>query len=181
MVETLYQSVDEPASWPAKPSGLSTAADALSEAFVWRRLEGRMSWRWGERSAVWTVQGPGEFDPPLKPATITATEVWDGTGWTSRTLEASPLGGVTLTGAGPWRITATVGESEAPPDIVLEAYRRFAEYLAELGVEAVPTGAQSHSIDLGGVKESVRLDPHREARALDLSGAADLLREYRRP
>lgn len=181
MVEILYQSVDAPASWPAKPSGLSTAADAFSEAFVWQRLEGRMSWRWGERSAIWTVQGPGDFNPPLKPATITATELWDGTGWASVTLDNSPLGGVVLTGEGPWRITATVGDSAAPPDIVLEAYTRFAEYLAELGAEAVPKGAQSHSIDLGSVKESVRLDPHREARAIDLSGAGDLLRDYRRP
>ena len=42
----------------------------------------------------WTVEGPGEFVPPLSPATISTVEVWSSAdAWEVVTLTPSPLGG----------------------------------------------------------------------------------------
>lgn len=182
MIEVTHETEGVPASWPAKPSGLSTAADEYPAAFIWHQLERRIAWRWAERTVEWIIEGgPAAFDPPLRPATFTATEVWNGEEWEAVTLAPTPRGGVFLSSAAAYRITATVGDTDPPPELMMQAYVRLAEYLGEVENEPAPAGAQSHSIDLGGVKESTRFDPWRRARALDMSGAADLLRVYRRP
>jgi len=181
MIDVIEQIETDPASWPAKPAGLSTGADALAPAFVWSKLETRMAWRWGVRTVEWIIEGgPGPFDLPLRPAEVTLTEAWSGEAWETVTLAPTARGGVHLSSRAPYRITATVGDAEAPPALVLEAYRRYAEYIVELEGAPVPSGVLSHSIDLGGVKESMRFDPWRRAQALDQSGAGDLLRIYRR-
>lgn len=182
MLEITHETEADPASWPVKPSGLSAEADAYAPAFIWNQLERRIAWRWAERTCEWIIEGgPAAFELPLRPATITATEVWTGEGFEAVTLAATPRGGVFLSSAAEYRITATVGDTDPPPELMMQAYRRLAEYLGEVESEPTPAGAQSHSIDLGGVKESTRFDPWRRARALDMSGAADLLRVYRRP
>ncbi len=91
-------------------------------------------------------------------------------------MSPSPLGGYCLPGTGPYRFTGTAGEDDADvPAIVQEAYRRLAEYFAEpiagIGVhsEAVPDIA---TIEYGS--------PTWRAQALQQSGAADLLRTFRR-
>ncbi|WBQ11434.1 hypothetical protein L2D01_06540 [Hyphomonadaceae bacterium ML37] len=181
MIEIMSFEEGRPDTYPAKPSGLSSAADAYPAAFIWHMLERRIAWRWASRSAEVILEGgPGPFELPLRPAEITLTEAWNGESWEAVTLATAPRGGVYLSSRAPYRITFTAGDTETPPDIMLEAYRRLAEYLGEVENEPVPAGAYSHSIDLGGVKESTRFDPWRRARALDMSGAGDLLRIYRK-
>ncbi len=166
-----------PATWPTKPTGLSPAADALPESVVWQRIEGYTSTRFSERQCVWVVEGTGEFDAPLEPATITMAERFEHGAYTEvTTLLDGPLGGPVLTSEGPWRIAATVGSTTTPED-VQEAYRRLAEYMAESGPGG---GVSSHSEDVGPVTISETRDPKWLAKALQLSGAADLLRPYRR-
>ncbi|MCR9128447.1 MAG: hypothetical protein NXI12_02910 [Alphaproteobacteria bacterium] len=180
-MELIAQNESDPASWPAKPADLPAAADAWPAAFIWKQLETRIAWRWNARDVEWIVEGPGAFDLPLRPATISTVEVFDdATGWETVTLAATPRGGLYLPTRDAFRVTASAGDSEAPPDILLEAYRRLAVYLAELEGEPAPAGASSHMIELGGVRESTRYDPWRRARAIDMSGAGDLLRIYRR-
>ena len=68
--------------------------------------------------------------------------------------------------------------------MVTEAFRRLAEYSAEIGERGIlqdKPGAHSYSSSVGGeVSESFRRDAAWAAKALHLGGAADLLREYRR-
>lgn len=58
------------------------------------------------------------------------------------------------------------------------SYRQLAEYLAD---EHDRAGVSEYSVNMGGaISEACKRNPAWLARALDLSGAADLLRPYRR-
>jgi len=175
-MEILQRDEAVPASYPAVPSGLSLEAMMLNARALWARIEAHTAHRFTTREVVWTVEGPGEFKPDLQPATITAREVWDGVAWITASLSDGPLGGVLLAGEGPYRFTADVGGGDVPAP-VSEAYRRLAEYLAEDGN---PAGASSYSYQMGDVSETFQRNPQHVAKALQNSGAADLLRRYRR-
>ena len=178
MIELLSQSEGVPATYPDAPSGLSTAAAALDKAMVWSRIEHYIAYRWGERSVTWVVKGEGDWLPPLTPYTVDTSEKWDGDAYESVTLDSAPVG-LMLDGE-TYRVTATVGSTDTPPAPVLEAYTRLAEYLAEdtrMGYQA-----NSLSINLqGAASYDVRRPKDWHGHALQLSGAADLLRAYRRP
>lgn len=165
-----------PVSYPDAPDGLGTAAAALDADMIWQRIESYVAHRWTAREVVWIVEGPGEFKPGLHPATITAREVWDGVAWITASLSDGPLGGVLLNGEGPYRFTATVGSGDVPAT-VQEAFRRLAEYMAET-VEH--HGAHEYSVSIGELDQKVSRYPTWLARAMQYSGAADLLRPYRR-
>ena len=87
------------------------------------------------------------------------------------------MGGLVLP-VGTYRITAAVGADNAVPAIVMQAFERLRDYI-EAEAVGVP-GASSYSINLGQISESYRRNPAFMARALEMSGAADLLRGYRR-
>lgn len=177
MAATIKQHEEQPEAYPAAPEGLSTAAAALADT-VWQRIEAYVAHRWSPRDVIWTVEGPGHWEPPLAPATVTKAEVWRGEAWQELTLPPSPWGGFKLGGEGPYRFTATVGEAEADvPGAVLEAFKRLAEYLA---AKPGKPGARTESISAGSI--SLRHSRHEAwaARAMMNSGAGDLLRPYRR-
>ena len=180
MAVTISQTEAIPAAYPDAPSGLSIeAAAALDAAVIWQRLESYVAHRWTVRGVVWTVEGEGEWTPPLTPATIETVEVWESYAWTTTTLNPSPLGGFELPGDGPYRFTGTVGDA-SPNDVpaaVLEAFRRLAEYSAE--VDPMP-GTARYEIKLGELSETIDRSPTWMARAMQNSGAGDLLRAYRR-
>ncbi len=180
MATVIRQIESLPAEYPTAPVGLSSAVAALVKV-AWQRIEPYIAWRFSPRAVTWIVEGPGEWLPPLKPATISGVEIWSGPDeWEAVTAMASPLGGYCLPATGPYRFTATVGSevSVAPPGIVQEAVKRLAEYLA---AEPDKPGATSERTDIPGVinMEVSRLATWR-ARAMQNSGAADLLRPYRR-
>ncbi|MBY6119821.1 hypothetical protein KUV64_11840 [Mameliella alba] len=178
MIELLAKSEAMPEAYPDPPAGLSTAAAALSEAMLWQRIEAYIAHRWTPREVTWTVSGSGDWAPFLTPATITASEIWLDHAWSTVTLNASPLGGYELEDA-TYRFTATVGDvsPSMSPEVVLEAYRRLAEYSAET---ARRHGSSSWEIEIGALRERVDRAPAWMAKALQNSGAADLLRPYRR-
>ncbi len=165
-----------PVAYPDPPDGLSAAAAALDSAAIWSRLESHIAFRYSEREVIWTVEGQGDWQPTLSPVMVTATEVWENSDWSAVTLPPAPLGGFSLPGDGPYRITATVGGGDVPA-AVSEAFRRLSEYLA---TEDLRPGSSRFSVDLGGLNVSVDRAPTWVARALQNSGAADLLRRYRR-
>lgn len=175
MAVTIKQTEAIPASYPTV-SGLSTEAQALDAAALWQRIEAFTAWRWTAREVVWLVEGDGDWCPPLAPVEVTAEEVWDGEAWVPATVYASPYGGYRLTTCGPFRFTATVGGGDVPA-AVSEAFRRLAEYLV---ASIAPAGATSYSLNLGQVSESIEISASHTAKALHNSGAADLLRPYRR-
>lgn len=176
MPVTLKQTEGAPSSYPAAPSGLSDAAAALATV-AWQRIESYIAARYTSRSVAWIVEGCGEWCPPLSPATITTVEVWSRAGeWETVSLDPSPLGGFWLAASGPYRFTGTVGGGDVPAS-VNEAVRRLAEYLAQ---DPGDGGATSSRTDVTDI-ESVSLSRSASwmARALQNSGAADLLRGFR--
>ncbi|MAW87171.1 MAG: hypothetical protein CMJ42_11635 [Phyllobacteriaceae bacterium] len=169
MAVTLKQVEAIPESYPL--AGNETA---------WQRIEAYTAHRWTARQVIWTVEGPGEWSAPLTPATVTETEIWQDDAWTSVTLRAGPMGGYVLDGEGPYRITATVGGG-TPPAAVREAHSRLTAYLDALAADDLPVGISQYSVGLGGeIREHFERDPNTVAKAMQASGAADLLRPYRR-
>jgi len=176
MAVTIKQNEAEPADWPATPSGLSPAAAALDPAVIWTRIETYVRVRWSVRAVTWLVEGPGQWEPPLSPATVTTIEVWRNGAWEALVPPAAPIGGFLLNCDGPYRFTATVGGDEVPP-AGKESFRRLAEYMA---AKPGKPGAVSESVSAGSVSLSHRRAPDWMASAMVNSGAADLLRSYRR-
>lgn len=174
---TVSQTEQPPAVFPPAPEGLSAAAAALDAGPIWARIEQWVAVRWSPRNVMWLVTGPGLWAPPLVPATITATEEWGSEGWFATEFPASPMGGYCLP-HGHFRVSATVGAGPVP-EAGQEAFRRLAGYLAARSPG--PAGTSSYSLNLGGdFTETWRRSPAWLARALEYSGAADLLRPYRR-
>lgn len=179
MADTIHQEEAFPESYPDAPESLSTAAAAMDLDLIWQRLEGYIAHRWTERAVTWIVEGRGQWKPPLTPSTITTVEVWKGEAWEAATPSPAPLGGYLLPGDGPYRFTGTVGpaEAETPPAVVLEAFKRLAEYSAQSKGKA---GAKAERIGAGSISLSHTRSPSWLAEAMQNSGAGDLLRPYRR-
>jgi hypothetical protein len=167
MVEVLSETEGEPSSYPVLPGSFTVSLSA-----VWKRLEGWIAHRWNERTVEWVVQGAGVWRPRLQPATIDTSEVWDGSAWQTVTLDPAPLG--YELDERTYRVTATVGSTDAPPEIVQEAGKRLAEYLDQAGNDAVPGVSSATDGDYSFARPSGWA-----ARAMHYSGAADLLRAYR--
>lgn len=165
-----------PDDWP---SVVDPSDDALAFAdAAWLRVEAYIALRVAERAVEFIAEGCGSWVPPLRPTTITTVERWTGTAWEAVTdLPPSPLGGYELPG-GTWRFQGVAGDDMAePPELVAEAVRRLAAYLA-----AAPgkPGASSESVAAGSVTIATTRSAAWRARAIDNSGAGDLLRAYRR-
>jgi hypothetical protein len=173
MATTIRQVESAPENYPAAPSGLSAKASALDAAFLWQRIENYTAHRYTARAIVWVVEGCGGWTPPLSPATIETVEQWISGAWEEVVLSASPLGGYCLSAHGPYRFSGTVGGGTAPA-IVNEAYRRLADYFA---CANIAPGIRDETIDGIG---STTFDASAVARAMERSGAGDLLRSYRR-
>ena len=155
----------------ARPAGYTDEA-------LWRRIEQYIVWRWGERSVEWTVHGCGLFVPPLKPVTIATVERFYSTGeWVPANSRPTPFG-VRLDSVCFYKITGTAGTNGNPPEDVLEAYTRMAEYLAGVK-ESGYIGATTVTDSVPGVSLTVRRPAQAMARALEYSGAADILKAYR--
>ena len=163
-----------PDSWPATPENLSEDAAALEAGFIWARLEGWCGCRWTPRTLTAIAEGPGELVLPIGPVTVSAVEVWR-EGWQAAEAKPSPLGLVELDGFGPWRVTGIAGSNEPVPEIVLEAYRRLAEYFA-----GAPVGADVATVRESEGDYSYERPVGTMSKALILCGAADLLRGFRR-
>jgi hypothetical protein len=176
MAITIKQTEGVPESYPDAPDGLSTAAAALDADMLWQRIEAYIAHRWSARDVTWIVEGPGEWVPPLAPTTIATVEIWDGTDWDDCTPDASPLGGYVLTGCGPYRFTGTVGDGDIPA-AVSEAFRRLAEYFA---AKSSKPGTTSERVTAGSVTVEHSRSASWMAAAMQNSGAADLLRNFRR-
>lgn len=174
MAETLKQYEAVP-TFPATPSGLTSAAAAINASVIWSRIEAYVSTRWTSRAVIWTVEGPGEWVPLLSPASIAPIDKWTGTAWETNAPDASPLGGYQLA-CETYRFTGTVG-SGTVPEAVNEAFRRLAEFMA---ADAGTAGATSQKHDVGPITVEHSRNAAWMALAMINSGAADLLRPYRR-
>lgn len=144
--------------------------DAL--AIAWQRVEHFIAWRYSPREVVWRVEADGcEWQAPLAPVVSLTVQNGDETPYEP---ESGPLGGWMLP-CGIVTVTATVGAGPAPA-AVLEAVKRYAGFIAS--VAQLPAGITR--IGSGALSLSYRADQVNSAMALVNSGAADLLRAYRR-
>ena len=177
MIDLIKQFEAVPAEYPTAPAGLSTAAAALDAAMIWGRIEAYTSHRFTVREVVWTLTGGrgNQFHPRLVPVVSRAAHVWTGEAWEALTLLDGPLG-ICLPRDGTYRITAQVGAGDVPAP-VSEAFRRLAEYLAD---DPGTAGASRTSVEIGPIKEAMDRNPAWVAKAMQNSGAGDLLRNYRR-
>ena len=173
MAVTLRQDEAQPAQ--QVPDRIQIAS--LGDVATWQRIEAHIARRYTPRAVVWIVEGEGDWTPPLAPATIETVEVWERGAWTETAPPPSPLGGLCLPGDGPYRVTATVGGGEMP-EAVSEAFRRFSAYLADS--DDAPAGSNSYRRQVGEESTEIDRNPAWIGRALQHSGAADLLRPYRR-
>lgn len=176
MIDVIKQFEDVPAVFPNAPGGLSAAASALDPNMIWARIESHTSHRFTEREVVWTLHANAgdQFHPRLTPVVSSVAHFW-GDQWEGLTLLEGPLG-LCLPFDGTYRITAQVGGGDVPAP-VSEAFRRLAEYLsADLGT----AGASSTSVAIGPIQEELNRSPNWIARAMQHSGAGDLLRNLRR-
>jgi hypothetical protein len=165
-----------PSNYPSVPSGLSAEAAALDSDMLFQRIESYIAHRWTDREVVWIIEGPGDWQPDLTPATLTATEIWESNAWAAVTLEASALGGLCLASDGLYRFTADVGSGTVPA-MVNEAFKRLAEYSAS---DPGTHGSSDFKVGAGSIELEFQRSPTWLARAMQYSGAADLLRQYRR-
>lgn len=148
---------------------LPLPGDATVHSHIaWQRIEWWTNTRWTVRGVTYVAEGPGEWTARLRPFTITTSEVWNSDAWQAVQLQPSPLGGVILPGAGPYRITGTAGDGTPPPEAVREGWRRLNEYLLAAANSKYNESAATEDIATGWA-----------ARQMHLSGAADLLRPWR--
>jgi hypothetical protein len=158
------------------PSGQDATDAVIDPMLIWQRIEAYVAHRWTERDVEWIVDGSGDWTPPLTPADIVTTEIWQADGWQAITLAPSPYGGFMLPGCGPYRFVGTVGGGSPPPELpeaVAEAFRRLYEYSRGIAEQFREDAAHLKE----GDNEVVR---GWTGKAIQLSGAADLLRPYRR-
>jgi hypothetical protein len=176
MIDLIKQFEAVPVTYPDAPSGLSYDAAVLDVAMIWARIEGYTAHRWTPREVVWTLFGNSgdEFVPRLSPVVSRTAHFW-GDQWEGLTLLDGPLG-VCLPFDGTYQITAQVGAGAVPAP-VSEAFRRLAEYMAD---DPGRVGTTSFTDKIGPLEESVNRAPTWLARAMQYSGAGDLLRPYRR-
>lgn len=175
MADLIRVHESSPASYPNVP-GLSSKAAALNQAAIWRRIESYVAFRWSRRDVQWIVDGPGDWVPSLTPVDITTVEKWIEGAWSTVSSNPSPYGGFELNDAAAYRFTGSAGDDMAPPEDVMEAFRRLAEYLKE-GDDMVSMTSQS--INSAGFSVTQERGSTWLAKAMQNSGAADLLRRYR--
>lgn len=176
-----------PATYPTI-TGLIGAVPGDDLAWVWQRIEGYIAHRYTERDVIWTVEGGGDWTPPLAPAVVAVAHRWDGVEWVTTSLTAGPYGYV-LPDDGPYSITATVGGGDVPA-AVMKAAARLANYLTvrinkdDPQLWATTSKGQGSTVQDGtgiiNTEDSWTRPKDWTANAMQLSGAADLLRPYRK-
>lgn len=191
----------EPETYPEVPqSALVFQSDTAGVPdWIWQRIEAYCNWRWTPREAQIVVDGGMPFNIPARPFRITKVEKYPPAPTGLETMEwyEVPTSYVTQMG---WRmipcgelvrITGIVGEDNPAPPAVIQAAVRLHGYLGHTP-ESYPMWAtgRSHTAEHtttgegGGSTRSQNESFQRRADymalAMQHSGAADLLRRYRR-
>lgn len=196
MAELMREIEGLPEHWPdipeadlipiTDPHGSLVKSDL---SWVWQRIEAYCRERWTPREVVWLVQGCGQWEPPLAPVRLMQVESWSGE-WLASAAKASPWGHIGLSGDA-HRITALVGENNPVPPVVMKAAGRLANYLAQqidgsdpdlwaTKMRWIVTPDVQEQVQPARTEESYERAADYIAKALQYSGAADLLRPYRR-
>lgn len=152
----------------------------------WERIEAYIRTRYTPRQVIWTIEGneDDEWCPPLSPIVSKTVKKWENQAWVSASLSDGPIG-LVLPSSGIFEITAQVGAGD-PPNAVLTAHRKLSWYLStdpelagNLSYQTSDSYDRPEAYSTSTSKQFTRLASH-AAKAMQNSGAADLLRPYRR-
>lgn len=167
MIRAVSQKEALPESYPDVEGVTGAALEA-----AWQRIEHYIAHRFAPRQVVWRLDADaGEWLAPLGPIVTISAQRGDGAPYEP---ETGPMGGYMLE-CGHTVLTATVG-AEPVPVAVTQAVQRLARYLAF--ADSIPAGVTRFSS--GTFNAALRRDDMAPAKAMVNSGAADLLRAYRR-
>jgi hypothetical protein len=154
---------------------------------LWQRIERYIAYRYTPRQVVWTVRGPGEWVPPLAPVSQVTAEVWDDRAW--EPVDLTPWEDGYYLDAETYRVTATVGKNSPVPPAVAEAFNRLFQYAREarehgrsgssVSKETGYSDGQTPPKQVTSESASIDRSSKWMAKAMQYSGAADLLRPYR--
>lgn len=178
-----------PPSYPDTPTGLSEKAAALDTKIVWDRIDAYINWRFAERSVtfIFDALAGDDVELTLQPLISQSAEFWSSafSDFTPVTLLNGPYG-LCFPESGTYRISAQIGAGPTP-SLIEEAFRRLAEYMAAIDSEnkggwfnARPGETQYDATVSDGVQRSGSRNAAWAAKAMVNSGAADLLRPYRK-
>lgn len=184
MIELLKETEDVPADFPDVPAAVADTLGYNEDlSGIWRRIEAYVRVRWTPRNVVWIVSGEGDWEPPLGPVNSMTVEVWQANAWAAASPDPSPTGGYCLDGE-TYRFSASVGGGTVPPEVP-QAFARLAlycthdvdhpEHLSAISVTAATYDGGAATHEHGYTRPTGWV-----AKALQLSGAADLLRTWRR-
>jgi len=136
---------------------------------IWDRLESFCNFRWSETVMEFVVNPPCEiqWQPPYEPFLIMEVN--------GEPAEPDEYGAVKIRDKS--IIRATIGGA-VPSATVLKAYQRLADYFA--AENEAPAGVQRYSVTIGDISETYSMRSDHLSRAMQNSGAADLLRKYRK-
>jgi len=136
---------------------------------IWDRLEAFCNFRWSETVMEFVVNPPCEiqWQPPYEPFTVDLVN--------GEAATPDDFGAVTLREKS--KVRATIGGA-TPSATVLKAYERLADYMA--ATDDAPGGTSRYSVTIGDLSESWSRHPDYMARAIHNSGAADLLRKFKK-
>ncbi|WP_022684591.1 hypothetical protein [Sphingobium bisphenolivorans] len=143
-------------------------------AVAWMRVEHYTKVRFTAREVEWIVQGETGcvWYPPLGPVLSIEGEIME----SGVTFSPTPCSIGYHLPNGVVKLTASVGAGPVPQIVTIAVKRLAAYFAAEV---SAPAGVRSHSLSVGDMSESTSFSPDRIARAMQESGAADLLRAYR--
>jgi len=175
-----------PDSYPEVPLTALAAPDfGPPAAWVWARIEAYCSWRWTPRVARLEVYNhSGWIRMPVRPFRVTKLEICNSSGqfweWTELDISCAPQRGWNIYAPGlNTCIRGIAGENNPAPGAVIHAAVRLHTYLAHQP-ESFPLWATSKSHAQGDSNDGFQRPANYIAKAMQHSGAADLLRTYRR-
>ena len=151
-------------TYPPAPEGVTDTVPAV----IWSIMENYVATRWSTSEAEFVVYSDGRcaWRPPFVPFSI---ETVDG-----EPASLNAFGEVMLE-PGRHRIVCQIGGKAVTADVE-EAYRRLAAYMADPDTRK---GYSRYSVNIGGdLSES--WSRARNSSAIGNSGAAELLRKYRK-
>lgn len=150
-------------TYPAAPADVTGSIPEV----IWERLESYVTTRWSTAEIQFVVCSPcrDRWRPPYYPWLVQSVD--------GDPAEVNDFGEVELQ-PGRHKVVCQIGGQPVTPG-VQEAYRRLAAYYANPDNR---TGYSRYSVNLGG--EITESWSRRSGDALANSGAADLLRKYRK-
>jgi len=198
MAELRKETEATPETFADTSGYVSLFGGMVAEGIIWERIESYIRTRYSQRLVTWKIEAQEGEDwiPPLGPVVTFTAEKWESGAWVATVLPDGPLG-ICIPSDGTFRIMAQVGKGPVPAGVG-EAFARLAKYVSAIqrtpGERFAMRKVSQNGYDVRPESQTLAQDQARveavdgsaefatnwPAKAIQLSGAADLLRPYRR-